>query len=217
MGFRNPYRFAFDRANGDLILADVGQNNIEEINRIVLGGNYGWAIKEGDVSVQSQRRARSVRRRATQSRQSGRPDRSDLRPAGHAAVRPRRRHLDHRRLRVSRHGNPGAGRQVRVRRPGAPQLAAARRRPAVLCRPADRALNEFLLPQFTNGILPNGLTVHGFGEDGNGELYALVTNTPANGTGGIVYKLTRIPEPAAVVLLLTALAGGAFSIRRRTR
>ena len=47
-GLRNPYRFSFDRANGDLILADVGQNNIEEIDRIVLGGNYGWAIKEGD-------------------------------------------------------------------------------------------------------------------------------------------------------------------------
>src|SRR5206468_11107784 len=40
-----------------------------------------------------------------------------------------------------------------------------------------------------NDKLPNGLTVHGFGEDGNGELYALVTNTPANGTGGIVYRL----------------------------
>src|SRR5688572_18198508 len=51
MGLRNPYRFAFDRPDlggtGDLILADVGQNNIEEIDRIIKGGNYGWAIKEG--------------------------------------------------------------------------------------------------------------------------------------------------------------------------
>jgi hypothetical protein len=47
---------------------------------------------------------------------------------------------------------------------------------------------EFLLPQFVNDQLPNGLTVHGFGEDGSGELYAAVTNTPANGTGGIIYK-----------------------------
>ena len=30
-----------------MILADVGQNTIEEINRVTLGGNYGWAVKEG--------------------------------------------------------------------------------------------------------------------------------------------------------------------------
>jgi glucose/arabinose dehydrogenase len=47
-GLRNPYRFDFDPVSGDLIEADVGQNNIEEINRIVRGGNYGWAVKEGD-------------------------------------------------------------------------------------------------------------------------------------------------------------------------
>src|SRR5262249_18756723 len=50
MGLRNPYRYAFDSmpgGTGDLIEGDVGQNNIEEINRIVKGGNYGWAVKEG--------------------------------------------------------------------------------------------------------------------------------------------------------------------------
>ena len=43
-----PLSLCFDPVTGDLIEADVGQNNIEEINRIVLGGNYGWAVKEGD-------------------------------------------------------------------------------------------------------------------------------------------------------------------------
>src|SRR5262249_6706925 len=42
-GFRNPYRFAFDTVTGNLIMGDVGQNTIEEIDRVVLGGNYGWA------------------------------------------------------------------------------------------------------------------------------------------------------------------------------
>src|SRR6185436_9127336 len=46
-GFRNPYRFSFDKANGQLIMADVGQNTVEEIDRVVKGGNYGWAVKEG--------------------------------------------------------------------------------------------------------------------------------------------------------------------------
>jgi hypothetical protein len=52
------------------------------------------------------------------------------------------------------------------------------------------SMNAFPLPQFGGtAVLPNGLTVHGFGQDADGELYALVTNTSANGTGGIVYKL----------------------------
>lgn len=46
-GFRNPFRFSFDRTLGDLYAADVGQNNIEEIDVVVAGGNYGWRIKEG--------------------------------------------------------------------------------------------------------------------------------------------------------------------------
>ena len=47
-GFRNPYRFSFDGPTGRLIVADVGQNTIEEIDRVVKGGNFGWAQKEGD-------------------------------------------------------------------------------------------------------------------------------------------------------------------------
>ena len=69
-------------------------------------------------------------------------------------------------------------------------------------------LKEFQLPpQFApTGVLPNGLTVHGFGQDGQGELYAMVTNTPSNGTGGIVYKFVPIPEPQAIVLMTLAAA-----------
>jgi glucose/arabinose dehydrogenase/plastocyanin len=46
-GLRNPYSFSFDRQTGDLLLGDVGQNNVEEVDRIVKGGNFGWNIKEG--------------------------------------------------------------------------------------------------------------------------------------------------------------------------
>lgn len=52
LGLRNPWRFSFDRANGDLYIADVGQNAWEEINyqpgNSLGGQNYGWRIMEGN-------------------------------------------------------------------------------------------------------------------------------------------------------------------------
>ncbi len=46
-GLRNPFRFGFDAMLDELIIGDVGQNNVEEIDRGVAGQNYGWNKKEG--------------------------------------------------------------------------------------------------------------------------------------------------------------------------
>ncbi|HEX8151847.1 MAG TPA: PQQ-dependent sugar dehydrogenase [Thermoanaerobaculia bacterium] len=50
-GWRNPWRFSFDRENGDLWIADVGQGLYEEVNvepaSSIGGGNYGWRKMEG--------------------------------------------------------------------------------------------------------------------------------------------------------------------------
>lgn len=51
LGFRNPWRFSFDRLSGDLLLADVGHKAYEEINFQPAGTpggrNYGWICYEG--------------------------------------------------------------------------------------------------------------------------------------------------------------------------
>jgi glucose/arabinose dehydrogenase len=46
-GLRNPWRFSFDEATGNLWAADVGQNRIESIYIVENGLNYGWNIVEG--------------------------------------------------------------------------------------------------------------------------------------------------------------------------
>lgn len=56
-GLRNPWKFSFDSQNGDLWIADVGQNQFEEINHATAtdaglagrGMSFGWSAYEGDV------------------------------------------------------------------------------------------------------------------------------------------------------------------------
>ena len=53
-GLRNPFRFSFDRANGDIWIGDVGQNAWEEVDRIPAGAgrlNFGWGRMEGNHPV----------------------------------------------------------------------------------------------------------------------------------------------------------------------
>ncbi|NBL64694.1 T9SS type A sorting domain-containing protein [Flavobacterium sp. NST-5] len=56
IGLRNPWKFSFNRSNGELWIADVGQNAFEEINRVsstLPGLNYGWRCYEGNAVYNS--------------------------------------------------------------------------------------------------------------------------------------------------------------------
>jgi glucose/arabinose dehydrogenase len=59
-GLRNPWRFSFDPANGDLFVGDVGQNRYEEVDLVPAGSHggldFGWSLYEGDHLYKATRR-----------------------------------------------------------------------------------------------------------------------------------------------------------------
>jgi hypothetical protein len=208
-GFRNPYRFSFDKLNGQLIVADVGQGTVEEIDRVVLGGNFGWALKEGDFLFNRTIATGTVGTVGVRSPGSpaGLTD-----PVSGPSGTLEYDHDD---------GISITGGFV-YRGSLMPEVYGKYVFGDLALHTPPRAdgrlfyadlttgeIHEFLLPQFAGGILPNGLTVHGFGEDANGELYALATNTASSGTGGIVYALQSAPVVWSGPSLAFSKAAGA--------
>ena len=197
-GMRNPYRFSFDTVTGDLIEGDVGQNNLEEINRIVLGGNYGWAMKEGDFLFNMTNGPAGLTGTIGTppgNRRTGIPSGLIDPISGPMGTLE----YDH------NNGISITGGFV-YRGSAIPELygkyifgdlalisTPVRQNGRIFYADLQTGqMNSFYLAQFGSDILPHGLTVHGFGQDANGELYALATDTPANGNGGIVYKLAPL-------------------------
>ena len=185
-GFRNPYRFSFDTPTDRLIVGDVGQGNVEEVDIVTAGKNYGWNRKEGSFLFN--------------------PDDGSVTPdpsPDPALVDPvlEYSHAD---------GNAVIGGFV-ARGAAVPALNG---RYVFGDFITDAGAGRLFESDFAAGLIQEigvgnramslGKSVRGFGRDDNGDVYLL-----ANGAGGgVVDKITAIAPAPTLVNLSTRLQVG---------
>ncbi len=189
-GFRNPYRFNFDSATGDLWIGDVGQTTREEIDKIAdntPGGNYGWPFKEGTATGNSGRTT----------------------PNGFSSIDP-----------VGEYFHDTSGGEAVIggyiyQGSDIPDLDGMyvfgdlggilnNQGKLFYMDPSTGAINSF---RFASNSQTIPTTLYGFGQDDNGEIYAMFSD-------GAIMEL--VPEPGGLVLAgLGAVVCGAELARLR--
>ncbi len=185
-GFRNPYRFTFDIPTDRLIVGDVGQANVEEVDIVSAGKNYGWNRKEGSFLFDPSNG--SVRPDPS-------PDPSLIDPVAEYS------HAD---------GNAIIGGFI-AHGSAVPALDGQYVFGDFV---NDSGHGRLFYSNLEDGLIQEigigskgaslGVTVRGFGMDANGDIYLL-----GNGSnGGVVDKLTSIPAAPALVNLSTRLDVG---------
>jgi glucose/arabinose dehydrogenase len=187
-GFRNPFRFSFDPASGEMWIADVGQNDIEEVDLGTAGANYGWPVKEGTFLFDDNG--------------TGPGFVSADSPGLPAGLTDPIAEYDH------DEGSAVIGGFV-YRGSAIPELVghyvfgdfARGSEGRLFYLDETHAVKELSLA----GQPGLGRFLLGFGEDADGELYALTdtTATPSGTTGEVL----RLPEPEAGILGAAALLG----------
>jgi glucose/arabinose dehydrogenase len=187
-GLRNPFRFSFDVPTNRLIAGDVGQKNIEEVDFVEAGKNYGWNRKEGSFLFNP-------------SDASITPDPSP----DPALVDPvlEYSHDD---------GSAIIGGFVE-RGTGVPALSGMYVFGDFVA--PDTGTGRLFYSDFSGGLIQElrigdperdlGIFLKGFGQDDNGEVYAL---GDGGADGGVVLKLISIPATPTILNLSTRLNVG---------
>jgi glucose/arabinose dehydrogenase len=190
-GFRNAWRASFDnRRNGVLMVADVGQNDIEEVDIVKAGGNYGWRIQDGSFCFDANGTASGF---VTDAEFIAPPN----------IINPVAEYDHDDGISISG-GFVYRGRAIKALKGhyifGDWALSFTDPVPGRLFYLADSDLDgsagvtskilEFQLPNSTNGV---GTKINGFGQDGRGEIYVIGSELGLlQGTTGRVQKIVPV-------------------------
>jgi glucose/arabinose dehydrogenase len=189
-GLRNPFRYSFDAPTDKFIVADVGQDHVEEIDLVEPGKNYGWNRKEGTFLFNSTNGNVTF---------DSNPDPALTNPLAEYS------HDDG--IAVLGgfvyHGN------TILALPGKYVFGD-------LVAPGTTSGRLFYLDDLNSSVIKElrignddhslGLLLKGFGQDANSELYVLVdTNIGPTGTTGRVLKIVPAPASPALVNLATRM------------
>lgn len=180
-GLRNPYRYSFDRQNGKLYVADVGQNDIEELDEVTTGGNYGWRYKEGTFFFEPN------------GTDPGYVTIAPTIPIPAGLIDPVAEYdHDEGRTIVGGYRYRGASVLLQGLYVGG-DFARSFTEPSGALIYADFAAGVFRRLRIGDGTQSLGLWVKGFGEDDEGELYVCGSkNLGPSGSTGVVLKITNI-------------------------
>ena len=206
-GFRNPFRLSFDRGSGVLLVADVGQNDIEEVDLVIPGGNYGWNRKEGtlffDINGNSDGFATTIAPASLPPALIDPIAQYDTHHEGHSVIggfvyrgerlpQLKGRYVFGEFSRVFNFpsGPHNYGRLLYLQQKKAPESALMNVQELKGFADAIASLGLSTGPAACSGRFPPTLAVLGMGEDSAGELYVMgnISGLPF-GTGGVVLRL----------------------------
>jgi glucose/arabinose dehydrogenase len=179
-GFRNPYRFSFDAPTNRMIIAEVGQGNIEELDLGTAGANYGWNRKEGSKLFNPSSGSVS---------DDPNPDPALTNPFAEYS------HTDGTAV-IGGFVYRGAVLPALTGQYVFGEFAVGNNGRLFYTSVSDGLIREFRLGAQD---APLGARLKGIGRDNRGELYALTDPVSGpSGTGGQVQKITTIPPATAV-------------------
>jgi Glucose / Sorbosone dehydrogenase len=206
-GLRNPFRISFDSATGALYVGDVGQNDIEEVDLVVKGGNYGWNAKEGTLFFHINGNNEGFASRTDNGRTSAAMidpiAQYDTHGEGHSVIggfvyhgsrlpqlRGRYVFAEFSRIFNFPSGPHNYGRLLYLaeKKTSGDKLLNIKEFNGL--DDAIAAIGLTVPPAACNGLFPPTLAMLGMGQDAQGELYAMgnISGLPF-GTGGVVVRL----------------------------